>query len=217
MASTRPTRSYGGMDAEARIGQRRERLIDAAVELYGTRGFAATGIKDVCRAAGLTDRYFYESFSSRVELFIAAFDRVNQQLFATMAEAVAAAGSDPEAQGRAGLEAFVRALADDPRLARIVFSEAPVAGADAERHMRMTLRQFARFAIDNARPLLPAHLPEHDVQMAALSFVGAIERVMIEWQDGELDATIEQIVDHLYGMFLTLGAAAGITRAPRRP
>jgi hypothetical protein len=52
--------------------------------------------------------------------------------------------------------------------------------------------------------------------MAALSFVGAIERVMIEWQDGHLEATIEQIVDHLTGMFLTIGAAAGITRPPAR-
>jgi AcrR family transcriptional regulator len=173
-------------------------------------------VKDICRAAGLSDRYFYESFAGGAELFIAVFDRANEHVFGVVSSAVAEAGPDPETQGRAGLEAFVRELAGDPRLARIVFVEAPSAGAEAEQHRRATLRRFAEFAVANARPLLPRRVPEASVQMAALSFVGAIERVMIEWQDGHLEATIEQIVDHLTGMFLTIGAAAGITRPPAR-
>jgi NAD(P)-dependent dehydrogenase (short-subunit alcohol dehydrogenase family) len=125
-------------------------------------------VKDICRAAGLSDRYFYESFASGAELFIAAFDRANEHLFGVVSIAVAEAGGDPETQGRAGLEAFVRELAGDPRLARIVFVEAPSAGAEGEQHRRATLRRFAVFAVANARPLLPRRVEPADISDAVL-------------------------------------------------
>ena len=83
-----PARAYGGLSAGERVAARRERLLDAALELYGTRGFLATGVKDVCRAAGLTDRYFYESFTNSGDLFGATFDRTATQLLSVVAAAV---------------------------------------------------------------------------------------------------------------------------------
>src|SRR4029077_5184552 len=62
LANRTPQRAYGGVSAEDRIAARRAKLLDAGLELFGTRGYATTGVKDVCREAGLTDRYFYESF-----------------------------------------------------------------------------------------------------------------------------------------------------------
>ena len=72
-------RTYGGVSAAERAASRRERLLDAGLELFGTHGFAATGVKDVCRQAGLTDRYFYESFRDSRELFLAVFDRLTDE------------------------------------------------------------------------------------------------------------------------------------------
>lgn len=210
----RPVRSYGGVSAEERVASRRERLVDAAIELYGTRGYAATGVKDICRQAGLTDRYFYESFEGSAELFTAGFDKVTGELLALVAARVAAVPPEPETQVRAAIEAFVGALAQDPRKARLVFAEAASAGPDAERHMRSALRQFATLVAATARPHLPKEMPGVVLQMGAVSLVGAIERVMIEWQEGELDATIEQVTDFLVDLFLVAGASVGVP--PRR-
>ena len=55
-------RPYRGVSATDRRDQRRQRLIDAGLQLFGTRGIAAVGIVDVCAEAGLTKRYFYENF-----------------------------------------------------------------------------------------------------------------------------------------------------------
>src|SRR3954452_16606400 len=96
-----PARSYGGVSASDRVAARRERLLDAALELYGTRGYVATGIKDILREAGLTDRYFYESFNDSRELFAAAFDRATTELLTLVARRVAAVPTEPEAQARA--------------------------------------------------------------------------------------------------------------------
>ncbi len=207
-----PVRSYGGVSAADRVAERRERLVEAALELYGTVGYASTGVKDICRQAGLTDRYFYESFRDRSQLFIAAFDHTTAALFELVEQSVAAVSPQPEPQVRAAIEAFVRALADDPRKARLIFVEAASAGPPAEHHMRSTLRRFAALVAATARPHLRERVPDPLLQMGALSLVGAIERVMIEWQEGELNVRIEEIIDFLVELFLAAGGPVGVRR-----
>jgi AcrR family transcriptional regulator len=211
MASPAPQRTYGGISAGERVATRRSRLLDAGLELFGTRGFATTGVKDICREAGLTDRYFYESFRDGRELFLAVFDRQTDELFAAVAAAVAESGSEPERQLRDAIGTFVDALVADPRKPRILFAEAAAAGPDAAAHMRATLRRFARLVAATAREHLPATTPDEDVQLVALSLVGLLERVVSDRQDGELDIPVDRLVDRcveLYGKLLRVLAGS---------
>jgi AcrR family transcriptional regulator len=66
------TRPFRGVSASERQRNRRQRLVDAAFDLAGTHGAASLGVGDVCTAAGLTKRYFYESFGSIDDLGAAA-------------------------------------------------------------------------------------------------------------------------------------------------
>jgi AcrR family transcriptional regulator len=206
-----PVRPYGGVSAEQRVAERRERLLDAALEEFGTRGVVATGVKDICRRAGLSDRYLYESFRDSSELFVAVFDRATAHLFQTVAASLQIAPPTMEGQARAVIDAFVRTLAEDPRLARVVFVDAPSAGPQVEQHMRRTLRQFAEFGAAAARPMLPPEVPDTTIRFGAISLVGAIERLMIEWQDGELGLSVDQIVDYLAVMLVGAGRLARAT------
>ena len=47
---------------ETRPEQHPRRLLDTRLEEIGTRGCDQITVKDVCRHAGLTERYFYEQF-----------------------------------------------------------------------------------------------------------------------------------------------------------
>lgn len=199
-------RPYGGVTAAERVATRRARLVDAAVELYGTRGFSATGVKDICRVAGLTDRYFYESFAGQADLFVAAFEHVSATLLATVASAVSLAPAEPEAQARAAVHSFVGAIVDDPRLARLLFVEAAAVGGTAEREVRRSIRRFADLIAATARPHVP-DVPAHLVTMGALSLVGAIQYVLTEWLDGELDATVQDMTQYFVDMLLAAAAA----------
>ncbi|MGY2060393.1 TetR/AcrR family transcriptional regulator, partial [Nocardia gipuzkoensis] len=126
----RPRRRYGGIDAELRVAARREQLLRAGYELFGTRGVLDTGVKDVCREAGLTDRYFYESFAGTGELFVTVFDAVVSELFDAVAAAVAAEPAAGDRKLRAGIGTFLEALAADRRRLRIVFAEPAPARAE---------------------------------------------------------------------------------------
>src|SRR4051794_32612380 len=206
------TRTYGGLSAEERIAARRAKLLDAGLELFGTRGFAATGVKDLCREAGLTDRYFYESFGGSDELFLAVFDRLTDELFQAVAVAVGAGGQRPEEQLRAAIGTFVDALAADPRKPRLLFGEAPAAGPAAAAHMRATLRRFAALVEATARLHLPPTTPDEDVRLVALSLVGLLERVVTEHVDGTLDVPLERVVERCVALYAELLRAVGRRR-----
>jgi AcrR family transcriptional regulator len=205
---TQPVRPYGGISAAERVAVRRTALLDAGLEMFGTVGYAQTRVKDLCRQAGLTDRYFYESFTGTDELFLAVFQRIIDELFAAVADAVAVAESGVEPRLRAGIGTFVHALAADQRKLRVVFTEAAGAGHGAEAHMRASLRRFTGLVAETARRGLTAPPPEPMPQVLALSLVGTLERLVVEWQDGELELSVDGIVEHAVALFRTVLAAA---------
>ena len=154
-ATTPSARPYAGVSATERVDVRRRQLLDAGLALFGSAGYLETGVKDICREAGLTDRYFYESFADKRTFFIAVFDEITGDLFARVAAAVGAVPPDPEPQMQAALGSFLGTLDADPRKARIVFAEAAAAGGEAERHMRTTLRRFSDLVAETRRPHRP--------------------------------------------------------------
>ena len=78
---TKPARRYGGIALEDRQAERRNRLIRAAIEVSARVGREGASVALICAEAGLTARYFYESFANRDALFLAAFGRVQDELF----------------------------------------------------------------------------------------------------------------------------------------
>ena len=88
-----PVRSYGGKTAEERAQDRRARLVDATIALLAEHGEAGTTMTAICARAGLTERYFYESFAHREDALLAALDHVCEQ--------IAAAAGGPSSRRRA--------------------------------------------------------------------------------------------------------------------
>jgi hypothetical protein len=97
----------------------------------------------------------------------------------------------------------------------VIFVEPVAAGAEADRHARASLRQFASLVGMVAAAHLPEGLPDYALQMGTLSVVGAIERVMTEWHDGHLGADVDEMTDFLVAMFLMVGASFGVVPPPR--
>jgi AcrR family transcriptional regulator len=117
-----PPRRYRGVSADERRAQRRRQLIEAAVSVYGERGYRSSSVKAVCDAAGLTERYFYESFLSSEELLVATFEGVTSLLL----NELRAAGKDTPlgaARVRGVLDAYYSALRLEPVAARLFLTE----------------------------------------------------------------------------------------------
>jgi AcrR family transcriptional regulator len=73
-------RQFKGLSLSERKQLRREKLIEAGIEAYGTHGFFAVTVKDICNEAKLTERYFYESFKKSEQLFQTFFKHILSHL-----------------------------------------------------------------------------------------------------------------------------------------
>jgi len=78
-----------------RKAQTRERLLDAAEQVFAQRGFEAASIDEVAAAAGHTKGAVYSNFASKTDLFLALIERRIEVQSARLASAMD--GQSPEA------------------------------------------------------------------------------------------------------------------------
>ena len=68
----KPQRTHRGRTLDERRAERRSALLDAALDLFGTKGYGSTSIGELCRESYVTARYFYEEFGDKEALLVAA-------------------------------------------------------------------------------------------------------------------------------------------------
>ena len=195
-------RPYRGVSATDRRDQRRQRLIDAGLQLFGTRGVAAVGIVDICAEAGLTKRYFYENFASIDALADSVFEYVTGNLVAAVAPAIElGAGRDP----RPALTVYTRALLSDPRVVRLLAVESHSGPLRKYRDGFPTRAVELWFAFATDDDALP---PPQEMRLKAYGFIGAAQQIGMAWLDGHLPLTIDEVVDQLVDMFYRISDIA---------
>src|SRR5688572_32336492 len=100
-----PSRNVSDEPTDLRVRRglaTRDRLIDAARDLFGQHGYDGTSIEAILRAAGIQRGALYHHFDSKRAVFDAVLDRVIADLAAQVAAAARAAAPDPAASLRAG-------------------------------------------------------------------------------------------------------------------
>lgn len=66
--------------------QRRDEILDAALELFGSRGEHEVSVEDVAAAAGTSRNSVYRCFGSKQELFVAAMAQLRSKLIDAQAD-----------------------------------------------------------------------------------------------------------------------------------
>ncbi|NRQ48930.1 TetR/AcrR family transcriptional regulator [Aeromicrobium stalagmiti] len=186
---------YRGMTAEQRRADRHARLLAATLEVWGREGGPTVTMTRICAEAGLTERYFYESFAGLDAALKAVMDDIAAQIADRSVAALAAAQGGPTERVRAGIGAFVEILTDDPRKGRVAIVES--VSLDALRpHRAELLRQFAELSAREARELYgPQAWDEREGRLAATMFIGGVAELVTGWLEGTLEATPDDIVD----------------------
>lgn len=97
----------------------RQRLLDAAEEVFGTKGFERASIVDVTRGAGVAQGTFYVYFTDKRAIFTELVTELGHDLRRHIAQAVAGL-QDRMAVERAGFRAFFQFIGAHRNLYRIV-------------------------------------------------------------------------------------------------
>jgi AcrR family transcriptional regulator len=167
---------------------RRAAILDAALQVFSSRGYHAASIDEIAGEAGISKALIYEHFPSKKDLHASLLDRHVQQIFERLAET--AAGPDPgEVRLRNGVDAFLEWVETHPRAFRLLFRdtfEADVA------ELLQRLQQQATFAIAGLMATEPIAQVHNDVseaqrrlavEMFAQQLSGAVQSLAIWWRE----------------------------------
>jgi AcrR family transcriptional regulator len=96
----------------ARRAKTRQRLLDAAREVFAREGFGRSTVEQVCEAAGFTRGAFYSNFTSLDELFLEMWAQESASMLGRLQD-IAAADLDKVRDVRSGVERVLAVLPID--------------------------------------------------------------------------------------------------------
>lgn len=112
------------------VASQRERILRALAETMSERGYVATSVADVLRAAGVSRETFYEQFASKEDCFMHAYEAAVAILISETLQTRSPHRTAIERFDLA-LAAYLDALAGEPAFARLFLLEVYAAGPEA--------------------------------------------------------------------------------------
>src|SRR5258708_12219893 len=111
----------------------RQRVLEAAEQVFGDKGYYGASVTEITRAAGVAQGTFYLYFRGKKEIFLDLVDALGERLRSLTLEASAAAGSYAEAQ-QLGFSAFFDFARSHRNIYRII--------QECDRVDQITYRRF---------------------------------------------------------------------------
>jgi AcrR family transcriptional regulator len=185
----------------AKTGATQQRILDAATEVFATRGFTAATMADVVAASGASIGSIYHHFGGKNELFLAIFEQMATAVDRRIEAAMERAGlqtdtaADPRRIFELHVRAYLETMWENRRLARVLTSGDAPAGFEVARRDRMqaAFRSWmAVLELDKSvhgqllRRVLVATMAESSLMVAGCENsddVSAIVDATIEWID----------------------------------
>lgn len=182
-AGRTPHRTYGGESPEQRIARRRSRFIETGRVLFSQTGYRKTTMRTLCAEAGLTDRYFYESFATIEDLLVAVYEELMQEMQGRIVTALQAAGPDRDAASLIdiGLDAFFRQV-EDTAAARVIWLEVLGVSPRVDQVYNDGIRGFAEFILVLSRTMAPQWPVQDEIaRVVAMGLIGAASEAAKDW------------------------------------
>jgi AcrR family transcriptional regulator len=180
---------WSGVPLQDRQTLRRDELIAAGVDVLGGDDGSTLTVRAVCRTAGLTERYFYESFTDRDEFVRAVYDHV-----CSTAMSALTSSTTP----RDAVERFVALVVDDPVRGRVLLiapEREPVLTKSGAEWMPSFIELLQHKLTRITDPAVQA--------MVATGLVGALTALFTAYLNGRLNTTREQFIDYCVDMLLS--------------
>jgi AcrR family transcriptional regulator len=180
---------WSGVPLQDRQTLRRDELVAAGVQLLGGAAGPALTVRAVCRAAGLTERYFYESFADRDEFVRAVYDDVCSAAMSALTTA-----DTP----RDAVERFVTLMVDDPVRGRVL-----LIAPEREPVLAKSGAEWMPSFIDLLQRKLTRITDPAKQAMVATGLVGALTALFTAYLNGRLATTREQFIDYCIDMLVS--------------
>lgn len=204
----------------------RERLVDAALAVFGDLGFEGASTREIARRAGVALAALPYHFTTKDALWRAAADRIFGELTSRIGRRLDGLdGVDRATQLRLVLREFVRFSAEHPELHRfmmqVAFTKSDRLAWLVETHVRPMYDFVNAITVDAREKGLgpagrPAHLHYILIGAATSPYVMRAEFELLTGTDPRGDALIDDHVATLERLFFPVASAGDAARATKR-
>ncbi|MDE3083056.1 MAG: TetR/AcrR family transcriptional regulator [Acidobacteriota bacterium] len=165
--------------------ERRELLLTVARRVFAERGFTATTMDDVARAAGFTKPILYQYFDSKTDLYREIVSQTAARLLNQLDVAVHTTES-PRARIEVAFRVYFEMVVSEPDAFRILFIHAHEGETAAE------LRNLELGLVSFIEPYITVEISADHRRQLAAGVVGIAEGTAVAWlvQRRDEDATI---------------------------
>lgn len=213
-----PRERSGARTARGAGGDKRERILRAAIKVFARKGFYATRVSEIAKAAGVADGTIYLYFENKDAVLVSIFEDRITRLLEVLRREVAAAGTF------------------DEKIARIVMLQlGQLEGQrDLAEVITVNLRQSSRLLKQYAAPLFIEYLevlsgviaegqregvvrPDAHPRILARALYGALDGVALTWALGGAEpGTLVKAANQIVALFLDGIRARERVPAPAR-
>lgn len=210
MSTSRPlkNRSYLGNNLEERKEKRRDALLEAGLELFGTHGYRNCSVKMVCDRAKLTERYFYESFANREALLVGVLETLIAEIGLGLQEIIETDrfGNDSPKRARKFIDFFYHYVRDDQRRGRIVLSEILGVSAQVDALYQSAVRGFAAMLEHPNLNLFGRAGPRSRSarRIVTTGLVGSMLQVAVQWLIDDFKTPPGRVTNNTLEIFLAV-------------
>jgi AcrR family transcriptional regulator len=202
-------RRYRGISNEARKAERHQKFLQAGLHCFAHDGYHQSTVRGICAAAGLTERYFYESFSGMAMLFREVYLDVSARVRGRVLSVVADVPADDLNRfSRTALRAFFQSIQEQPVFVPILFQEALSVSADMTRLALSTLNEFVELLITIGQPSFVRKTDlTIDPGLVSAGLVGGIMHMAVRWAQDSFRLSLDDVVDNAMLIFAGLLAS----------
>lgn len=182
--------------AERRRENRRAAILDAALRVFGEKGYHQTHVSDIIAEAGIARGTFYLYFESKSAIFLELLDGLLIELRGTIVGVETEPGAPPmQDQLQDIVGSIIRTIVDNRLLSRIIIREAVGIDAEVDQRLRdfyQKLTLYIRLSLKTGQQM--GLVRELDVGVAAVCILGGVKQFMEQYvMDDGADVDVDRI------------------------
>jgi AcrR family transcriptional regulator len=205
------------LEREVYLDHQRDRVLDAATEVFAKRGYRATTVDHIVDAARIGVGTFYGLFGGKEECFLAAYERVLADFQEAILAEIPSEAPFPE-RACSTLQALLVQIAAHPLRARLALVEVQTAGPKALARYQQTIDalipELARAREESpVAAELPSRLEEAVIGGLLWYLQQRLQQSELKDPDAHLADVLEIVLEPYFGPEVTARLAAGAPTA----
>ncbi|MBN2460036.1 MAG: TetR/AcrR family transcriptional regulator [Candidatus Cloacimonetes bacterium] len=173
---------------------KRLRIINAAMNVFGEKGFHKTKIIDIARSARVADGTIYLYFHNKDDLFIAAFEELIEEKLQNLKKIIAAIDDKLERLLKF-FSLHIEMFTQNPNIARFVTKELRQSSEFYLKYPTFRpLQEYINYLKKLCQDAIDASLIRSiDTEVLVIIMIGTLNFALFEWSLGNSNRSLEDI------------------------